>query len=45
MFDCLKFCLFVREWLDGESSEKAKEMLHTKYHEVEKLNTALNIKW
>lgn len=20
-------------------------MLHTKYHEVEKLNTALNIKW
>ncbi|XP_020606297.1 probable cytosolic Fe-S cluster assembly factor v1g210509 [Orbicella faveolata] len=34
-----------KEWLDGESSEKAKEMLHTKYHEVEKLNTALNIKW
>lgn len=34
-----------KEWLEGESSEKAKEMLHTKYHEVEKLNTALNIKW
>lgn len=33
------------EWLGGESSEKAREMLHTKYHEVEKLNTALNIKW
>ncbi|KAJ7383620.1 hypothetical protein OS493_026806 [Desmophyllum pertusum] len=34
-----------KEWLDGDSSEKVNEMLHTKYHEVEKLNTALNIKW
>lgn len=34
-----------KEWLGGESSQKAKEMLHTNYHEVEKLNTALNIKW
>ncbi|XP_074613137.1 putative cytosolic Fe-S cluster assembly factor v1g210509 [Acropora palmata] len=34
-----------REWLGGESSEKARKMLHTSYHEVEKLHTALNIKW
>ncbi|XP_058953510.2 probable cytosolic Fe-S cluster assembly factor v1g210509 [Pocillopora verrucosa] len=34
-----------REWLGGQSSQKVKEMLHTNYHEVEKLNTALNIKW
>ncbi|XP_068741892.1 probable cytosolic Fe-S cluster assembly factor v1g210509 [Montipora capricornis] len=34
-----------REWLGGESSAKARKMLHTNYHEVEKLNTALNIKW
>jgi len=26
-------------------AHQVKEMLHTKYHEVEKLNTALNIKW
>lgn len=34
-----------REWLGGQSSQKVKEMLHTNYHEVEKLSTALNIKW
>ncbi|XP_015757205.1 PREDICTED: cytosolic Fe-S cluster assembly factor narfl-like [Acropora digitifera] len=34
-----------RKWLGGESSEKARKMLHTSYHEVEKLHTALNIKW
>ena len=34
-----------QEWLGGPDSEKAKSMLHTQYHEVEKINTALNIKW
>ena len=33
------------DWLGGKDSEKAAEMLHTKYHAVEKMNTALNIKW
>ncbi|ELT92002.1 hypothetical protein CAPTEDRAFT_150962 [Capitella teleta] len=32
-------------WLGGVDSEKANRLLHTKYHEVEKINTALNIKW
>ena len=27
------------------SLTQAREILHTRYHEVEKLNTALNIKW
>ena len=33
------------EWLGGVDSEKAKVMLHTNYHEVEKMTNALNIKW
>ncbi|ALC40395.1 CG17683 [Drosophila busckii] len=33
------------DFLDGANSEKAMELLHTSYHAVEKLNTALNIKW
>ena len=33
------------DWLGGHNTDKAQEMLHTKYHEVEKMNTALNIKW
>ena len=33
------------EWLGGVDSEKAKLMLHTNYHEVEKMTNALNIKW
>jgi iron only hydrogenase large subunit-like protein len=32
-------------WLGGADSNKAKKTLHTQYHEVEKINTALNIKW
>ena len=32
-------------WLGGQDSEKCRTMLHTVYHEVEKINTALNIKW
>ncbi|KAM7351174.1 putative cytosolic Fe-S cluster assembly factor GI11683 [Cochliomyia hominivorax] len=32
-------------FLDGQHSDKAKMLLHTKYHAVEKINTALNIKW
>ena len=33
------------EWLGGHNSEKARTMLHTQYHEVEKMTNALNIKW
>lgn len=33
------------EWLGGPDSDKAIERLHTKYHEVEKMTSALNIKW
>lgn len=32
-------------YLDGQYSDKAKSLLHTNYHAVEKMNTALNIKW
>ncbi|KAJ0180273.1 hypothetical protein K1T71_003677 [Dendrolimus kikuchii] len=33
------------DWLDGRDSDKAKAMLHTTYHAVEKSDIALNIKW
>ncbi|XP_031562291.1 probable cytosolic Fe-S cluster assembly factor v1g210509 [Actinia tenebrosa] len=32
-------------WLGGRDTEKAHSLLHTQYHEVEKINNALNIKW
>lgn len=31
--------------VDGPGSDKAKSILHTSYKAVEKMNTALNIKW
>ncbi len=34
-----------REWLDGEDTDKAKKELYTDYHEVEKMNSSLAIKW
>lgn len=33
------------DFLDGADSDKASSLLHTSYHAVEKMNTALNIKW
>lgn len=33
------------QFLDGIDSDKARSLLHTQYHAVEKMNTALNIKW
>lgn len=33
------------EWMGGEETEKAKNVLHTRYHEVEKMANALTIKW
>ncbi|KAK3089490.1 hypothetical protein FSP39_004011 [Pinctada imbricata] len=33
------------EWLGGFGSEKARTILHTQYHEVEKMTNALAIKW
>ncbi|XP_055902229.1 probable cytosolic Fe-S cluster assembly factor GK14772 [Eupeodes corollae] len=32
-------------FFDGQHTDKAKMLLHTTYHAVEKMNTALNIKW
>lgn len=32
-------------FFDGSQSDKTSSLLHTKYHAVEKMNTALNIKW
>jgi iron only hydrogenase large subunit-like protein len=34
-----------QEWLGGAGSPKATKMLHTSYHEVEKMTIALAIKW
>lgn len=34
-----------QKFLDGAHSDKTKSLLHTAYHAVEKMNTALNIKW
>lgn len=33
------------KFFDGQHTDKAKMLLHTSYHAVEKMNTALNIKW
>lgn len=33
------------KWLGGANSEKCRTILHTQYHEVEKMSNALNIKW
>ncbi|XP_060582869.1 cytosolic Fe-S cluster assembly factor narfl-like isoform X2 [Ruditapes philippinarum] len=33
------------DWLGGTDGEKCKQMLHTEYHEVEKMTNALAIKW
>ncbi|PSN44495.1 putative cytosolic Fe-S cluster assembly factor [Blattella germanica] len=32
-------------WLGGDHSDKCASLLHTKYHAVEKMASALNIKW
>lgn len=32
-------------WLQGKDSDKARAMLRTQYHAVEKNSVALNIKW
>lgn len=33
------------EWLAGKHSDKARALLHTQYHALEKNDVALNIKW
>lgn len=35
----------IYEFLNGAGSDKAHQHLHTTYHAVEKMSTALNIKW
>lgn len=37
--------VIYNSFFDGPHTDKAKMLLHTKYHAVEKMNTALNIKW
>lgn len=37
--------LIYNQFLDGVDSDKARSLLHTSYHAVEKMNSALNIKW
>lgn len=32
-------------FLENSNQDKIKQLLHTNYHAVEKMNTALNIKW
>lgn len=32
-------------WLGGSASDKCASLLRTRYHAVQKINTALNIKW
>ncbi|XP_035719082.1 probable cytosolic Fe-S cluster assembly factor AGAP009023 [Vespa mandarinia] len=34
-----------KTWLGGENTDKAAAYLHTQYHAIEKMNTALAIKW
>ena len=33
------------DWLGGPDTDEARAMLHTQYHEVEKMTNALVIKW
>jgi len=33
------------DWLGGSDTDLARLHLHTRYHEVEKMNSALTIKW
>ncbi|ESP01419.1 hypothetical protein LOTGIDRAFT_111940 [Lottia gigantea] len=44
-FDNSNVKKLYEEWLNGQESEKANSLLHTQYHEVEKMTNALNIKW
>ncbi|XP_075149393.1 putative cytosolic Fe-S cluster assembly factor GI11683 [Haematobia irritans] len=37
--------MIYNSFFDGAHTDKAKALLHTNYHAVEKMNTALNIKW
>ncbi|XP_044308547.1 cytosolic iron-sulfur assembly component 3 [Varanus komodoensis] len=34
-----------QQWLNGPTSEQAREALHTRYHAVERIGTGLSIKW
>ncbi|XP_070506459.1 probable cytosolic Fe-S cluster assembly factor AGAP009023 [Chironomus tepperi] len=37
--------VIYEEFLGGNDSDKAQKLLHTSYHAVEKMSTALTIKW
>lgn len=34
-----------KSWLGEDYSDKAQALLKTQYHEIEKMNTALAMKW
>ncbi|XP_014233180.1 probable cytosolic Fe-S cluster assembly factor AAEL012261 [Trichogramma pretiosum] len=34
-----------KSWLDSENSDKAQSFFHTQYHEIEKMNPSISIKW
>lgn len=34
-----------QSWLDSVGEERAKELLHTQYHAVEKMTNGLTMKW
>lgn len=34
-----------QHWLESVGDEKARQLLHTQYHAVEKNNSGLSIKW
>ena len=35
----------IENWLGGLETKKARQMLHTEYHAVEKMDNNLNVKW
>lgn len=37
--------VIYEKFFNGAASDKVQELLHTSYHAVEKMSTALNIKW
>lgn len=34
-----------QSWLDSLGEDRAKELLHTQYHAVEKMTNGLTVKW
>lgn len=43
--DDIRVAKLYRSWLHSVGEEKAKELLHTRYHTVEKMTNGLAMKW